>query len=107
MDRAVLDGEEEGFVKVHVRAGSDAIVGATVVARHAGDMLSELTLAMVHKVGPRQDRAHDPPVSDPGRGDPKARRRLQPHAPHPARQGALRRLAPLDPLSGAARPRYI
>jgi pyruvate/2-oxoglutarate dehydrogenase complex dihydrolipoamide dehydrogenase (E3) component len=51
VDRAVLDGEEEGFVKVHIRAGSDAIVGATVVARHAGDMLSELTLAMVHKIG--------------------------------------------------------
>ena len=102
VDRAVLDGEDEGFVKVHVRAGTDAIAGATVVARHAGDMLSELTLAMVHKVGPRQDRPHDPPVSDPGRGDQKARRRLQSHAPHPAGQEALRRLAPLHPLSGTA-----
>jgi pyruvate/2-oxoglutarate dehydrogenase complex dihydrolipoamide dehydrogenase (E3) component len=51
VDRAVLDGDTEGFVKVHVRAGSDRIVGATVVARHAGEMISELTLAMVAGAG--------------------------------------------------------
>src|SRR5262249_37575825 len=51
VDRAVLDGADEGFVKIHVRAGSDAIVGATVVGRHAGEMISELTLAIVNKVG--------------------------------------------------------
>lgn len=51
VDRALLDGESEGFVKVHVRAGTDRVVGATVVARHAGEMLPELTLAVTHKVG--------------------------------------------------------
>jgi pyruvate/2-oxoglutarate dehydrogenase complex dihydrolipoamide dehydrogenase (E3) component len=51
VDRAIADGEEEGFVKVHCRKGSDEIVGATIVAGHAGDMISELTLAMVGKVG--------------------------------------------------------
>jgi pyruvate/2-oxoglutarate dehydrogenase complex dihydrolipoamide dehydrogenase (E3) component len=51
VDRAVLDGETEGFVKVHVREGSDEILGATVVASHAGEILSELTLAMVGKLG--------------------------------------------------------
>ena len=51
VDRAVLDGETEGFVKVHVRRGSDKIVGATIVARHAGEMLAELTLAMSAGVG--------------------------------------------------------
>ena len=51
VDRAVLDGETDGFVKVHVRAGSDRIVGATIVARHAGEMLPELTLAMSRDVG--------------------------------------------------------
>ena len=51
VDRAIADGEEDGFVKVHVRAGSDRIVGATVVARHAGEMIGELTLAMTAKVG--------------------------------------------------------
>ncbi len=47
VDRAILDGEEEGFVKVHVRKGKDKILGATIVASHAGDMISEITLAMV------------------------------------------------------------
>jgi pyruvate/2-oxoglutarate dehydrogenase complex dihydrolipoamide dehydrogenase (E3) component len=53
VDRAILDGETEGFVKVHVRRGTDRLVGATVVARHAGEMISELTLAMVRKAGLR------------------------------------------------------
>jgi len=51
VDRAVVDGEEEGLVKIHVRRGTDRIVGATIVARHAGEMISEVTLAMVGKVG--------------------------------------------------------
>ena len=51
VDRAVLDGEAEGFVKVLVRAGTDKILGATVVARHAGEMLPELTLAIGHGLG--------------------------------------------------------
>jgi pyruvate/2-oxoglutarate dehydrogenase complex dihydrolipoamide dehydrogenase (E3) component len=51
VDRAILDGEPEGFVKIHVREGTDRIVGATIVARHAGEMLPELTLAMVHGIG--------------------------------------------------------
>jgi pyruvate/2-oxoglutarate dehydrogenase complex dihydrolipoamide dehydrogenase (E3) component len=51
VDRAVLDGETEGFVKVHVRAGTDRIVGATVVASHAGEMLPELTLAIARGIG--------------------------------------------------------
>ena len=51
VDRAILDGETEGFVKVHVRKGTDEIVGATVVAAHAGDLIGELTLAMKGKLG--------------------------------------------------------
>jgi pyruvate/2-oxoglutarate dehydrogenase complex dihydrolipoamide dehydrogenase (E3) component len=51
VDRAIADGEEEGFVKVHVKKGTDRIVGATIVARHAGEMLSEITLAMVGNLG--------------------------------------------------------
>ncbi|MBW8016503.1 MAG: mercuric reductase [Planctomycetes bacterium] len=51
VDRAITDGRESGFVKVHVRKGSDKIVGATVVAAHAGDMISELTLAIVGGIG--------------------------------------------------------
>jgi len=51
VDRAVLDGEDDGFLKVHVRHGSDRIVGATLVASHAGELISELTLAMVARAG--------------------------------------------------------
>jgi len=51
VDRAIADGEEEGFVKIHVRKGTDQILGATIVARHAGEMISEITLAIVHKIG--------------------------------------------------------
>ncbi|MEE9608875.1 MAG: mercuric reductase [Myxococcota bacterium] len=51
VNRAVADGEEEGFVKVHVKKGSDEILGATIVASHAGEMISEVTLAMVGKLG--------------------------------------------------------
>ncbi|NJN85228.1 MAG: mercuric reductase [Leptolyngbyaceae cyanobacterium SL_7_1] len=51
VDRAIADGETEGFVKIHVQEGSDRIVGATIVAAHAGDLISEITLAMVNKVG--------------------------------------------------------
>jgi pyruvate/2-oxoglutarate dehydrogenase complex dihydrolipoamide dehydrogenase (E3) component len=51
VDRAILDGEDEGFVKVHVKKGTDKIIGATIVAGHAGDMISEITLAMTHELG--------------------------------------------------------
>ena len=51
VDRAIADGEEEGFVKIHVRKGTDTILGATIVARHAGEMINEITLAMVGNIG--------------------------------------------------------
>ena len=51
VDRAITDGEEDGFVRIHVKKGTDQILGATIVARHAGETIGELTLAMVGKVG--------------------------------------------------------
>ena len=53
VDRAVTDGEEEGFVKIHVRDGTDRILGATVVARHAGEMINGLSLAITSGIGLR------------------------------------------------------
>jgi pyruvate/2-oxoglutarate dehydrogenase complex dihydrolipoamide dehydrogenase (E3) component len=50
-NRAVTDGQEQGFVKVHVRKGSDAIVGATIVAAHAGDLITQYTLAITQGIG--------------------------------------------------------
>ena len=51
VDRALLDGEVAGFAKLHVKKGTDKILGATIVARHAGEMISEITLAITHKLG--------------------------------------------------------
>ncbi len=51
VDRARLEGETRGFCKVLVRAGTDTIVGATIVAPNAGDMISEVTLAMTNGLG--------------------------------------------------------
>lgn len=51
VDRAILDGETDGFVKILVGEKSDRILGATIVARHAGDMIGEVTLAMANGIG--------------------------------------------------------
>lgn len=51
VDRAITDDEIEGFVKVLVKKGTDKILGATIVARHAGEMISEISLAMVGNLG--------------------------------------------------------
>ncbi|MEP6662628.1 MAG: mercuric reductase, partial [Verrucomicrobiota bacterium] len=51
VDRAIVDGEENGFVKILVKKGTDEILGATIVARHAGEMISEISVAMAAKLG--------------------------------------------------------
>ncbi|MBT4485594.1 MAG: FAD-containing oxidoreductase, partial [Candidatus Latescibacteria bacterium] len=51
VDRAVLDGEQEGFVKINVNKGTDRIIGATIVAKHAGEMISEISVAMAGNIG--------------------------------------------------------
>lgn len=51
VDRAIVDGEAEGFAKVYVQQGTDRILGATIVARHAGEMISEITLAITNHLG--------------------------------------------------------
>jgi len=51
VDRAVTDSEEDGFVKIHVREGTDSILGATIVARNAGEMINAVSMAMVGGIG--------------------------------------------------------
>ena len=51
VDRAITDDETQGFVKLLLRAGSDEILGATIVSTHAGEMISEVTTAIVNKIG--------------------------------------------------------
>jgi pyruvate/2-oxoglutarate dehydrogenase complex dihydrolipoamide dehydrogenase (E3) component len=46
VDRALLDGEEDGFARVHIQKGTDTILGATIVAAHAGDLINEFSVAM-------------------------------------------------------------
>jgi len=51
VDRARLDDETEGFLRIHLRAGTDEILGATLVAGHAGDIISQVTQAMTAGIG--------------------------------------------------------
>jgi pyruvate/2-oxoglutarate dehydrogenase complex dihydrolipoamide dehydrogenase (E3) component len=46
VDRAILDGQEEGFARIHLKKGTDKILGATIVAAHAGDLINEFSVVM-------------------------------------------------------------
>lgn len=50
-DRALVDSANDGFVKVLTVPGSDKILGVTIVAKHAGEMIAEYVLAMRHGLG--------------------------------------------------------
>jgi pyruvate/2-oxoglutarate dehydrogenase complex dihydrolipoamide dehydrogenase (E3) component len=50
VERAFIDGEEEGFAALYTRKSSSEIVGATLMAADAGEMISELTLAITNKL---------------------------------------------------------
>ncbi|CAK9063951.1 unnamed protein product [Durusdinium trenchii] len=50
-DRAILEGSRRGYVKILCRKGTEEIIGATIVAEHAGEMLAEITLAIQHRLG--------------------------------------------------------
>jgi pyruvate/2-oxoglutarate dehydrogenase complex dihydrolipoamide dehydrogenase (E3) component len=54
VDRAITDGRDNGFVKIHVREGTDQILGATIVASRASEMINEIAVIMSAKVGMRQ-----------------------------------------------------
>jgi pyruvate/2-oxoglutarate dehydrogenase complex dihydrolipoamide dehydrogenase (E3) component len=51
VDRAILDGATEGFARAVVRKGTDKLVGFTIVAEHAGEMIGEAVLAMNQGIG--------------------------------------------------------
>lgn len=54
VDRAILDGESTGFVKVIVARGTDRILGATAVGGRAGEVIGEIANAMSHGLGLRK-----------------------------------------------------
>jgi pyruvate/2-oxoglutarate dehydrogenase complex dihydrolipoamide dehydrogenase (E3) component len=51
LDRAILESEDEGFVKVIAARGRGTILGATVVGAGAGELIHEFALAMKHRIG--------------------------------------------------------
>ncbi len=50
-DRAVAEGDTDGFIKVLTEAGSDRIVGVAIAGAHAGELLGQFTLAIKHGIG--------------------------------------------------------
>jgi pyruvate/2-oxoglutarate dehydrogenase complex dihydrolipoamide dehydrogenase (E3) component len=54
VDRAITDGQDDGFLKVYVREGSDTIIGATIVAARASEMINEMSVIMSAGIGMRQ-----------------------------------------------------
>jgi pyruvate/2-oxoglutarate dehydrogenase complex dihydrolipoamide dehydrogenase (E3) component len=52
-DRAILEGSNVGFCKIFCRKGTDEIVGATIVAERAGEMINEISLAIKNGLGLR------------------------------------------------------
>jgi pyruvate/2-oxoglutarate dehydrogenase complex dihydrolipoamide dehydrogenase (E3) component len=54
LDRAIAEGGRTGFIKILTAAGSDRILGATVIGEHAGEILAEITFAMKHQMGLRK-----------------------------------------------------
>jgi len=51
LDRAIAEGEAEGFIKVLTVPGKDKILGVTIVGAHAGELIAEYILAMKHGIG--------------------------------------------------------
>jgi hypothetical protein len=99
VDRAITDGQDDGFVKVYVKEGTDTIVGATIVATRASEMINEMSVVMSAGIGMRQLARvlHAYPAqSDAIRlGGPRIHRqppgRLVRRAPHRRRRMAARK----------------
>ena len=51
VDRARLDGDSEGFLRLHMERGTDRILGGTLVCEGAGELIGQLGFAMTHGLG--------------------------------------------------------
>lgn len=51
LDRAIADGERQGFIEVLTVPGKDQILGASIVGTHAGERIAEFVLTMRHRLG--------------------------------------------------------
>ena len=102
VDRAIVDDETAGFVRVHHRAGR--ILGATIVAPSAGEMIGTIAYAMRKERQPWRPGGDGLSVSDALHGAASGRGRLSPRQPDTQGQAPLRRLFLLlpTPLNTAA-----
>jgi pyruvate/2-oxoglutarate dehydrogenase complex dihydrolipoamide dehydrogenase (E3) component len=94
VDRAITDGEDEGFVKIHVREGSDKILGATVAASHGGEMISEISLAMSAGIGLSALARVNHPYPTQSQAIKMAAEACISTLPAPAREGLFKRWLP-------------
>jgi|SRR5579871_2128551 len=53
VDRSITDGQHTGFVKIHIAEGSDRILGATIVASRASELINEMAVIMNTGIGMR------------------------------------------------------
>jgi pyruvate/2-oxoglutarate dehydrogenase complex dihydrolipoamide dehydrogenase (E3) component len=53
-DRAITDGDDDGFVEIYVQDGTDKILGATIVATRASELINEMSVIMSANIGMRQ-----------------------------------------------------
>jgi pyruvate/2-oxoglutarate dehydrogenase complex dihydrolipoamide dehydrogenase (E3) component len=54
VDRATTDEQDDGFVKIYVREGTDKILGASIVASRASEMINEMSVIMSTGIGMRE-----------------------------------------------------
>lgn len=54
VDRAITDGQDDGFVKIYVREGTDIILGASIVATRASELINEMSVIMSAGIGMRE-----------------------------------------------------
>ena len=100
VDRAVVDEERDGFVRVHHERGR--LLGCTVVSSRAGEMIGVPTHALTHGASLNDFGATISPVSDADQCVPRRRRRVSPLTPDAARAGAAAAVFP-GVLSGPMR----
>jgi pyruvate/2-oxoglutarate dehydrogenase complex dihydrolipoamide dehydrogenase (E3) component len=83
VDRAIMDGDQRGFVVLHTRRGRSRVVGATIVAAHAGEMIGQISLLMSRRlpISALSEMAHCRPTESEAfsrAADQYQRRRLTP-----------------------------
>ncbi|MGE6995665.1 FAD-dependent oxidoreductase [Pseudomonas sp. NPDC047961] len=79
LDRAIADEAAYGYIKVLTVPGKDRILGATIVGKHAGDLITEYVSAMKHGLGLNKISRHHPHLPDPGRSQQICGRRMETH----------------------------